>query len=167
MDHGAQRKLLRMVSALHLRGYQRLRIAPCMAPNGMSWRCSVAPVSNISRDHGALLVDWDGPAAHYTSGMEEEYFDWQDAAGATPGQLAELFIRRFPDIAAAGRGSDWVYAGWYLDMLHLTYPDRLPVAFGDYDPPGDCLTTVGGSPDVRVPLPPVGVGGASRRSPTG
>jgi len=65
------------------------------------------------------MVSWDTLAAHYSSGSEREYFNWKDAGHATPSKLADLFIERFPEIAAAGRGSDWLYAGWYLDMLHL------------------------------------------------
>jgi len=164
MDYSVQRKVLRMVSSLHLRGYQRLRIAPGSAPNGMSWRCTVTPVTNISRRHGARLIDWDTLTAHYTSGMKAEYFDWTDAVRATPGDLATLFIQRFPEIARAGYGADWEYAGWYLHMLHLTHPDRFPIAYDDGGCPDDCLVTEGGEPRARIPLPPPGLG-TSRDGP--
>jgi hypothetical protein len=83
------------------------------------------------------MLSWDKLTAHYTSGQERKYFGWEDAAHLTPSRLAELFIERFPDIAEAGRGSDWVYAGWYLDMLHLTYPDTFPIAYADRGLPRD------------------------------
>ncbi len=104
------------------------------------------------------MLSWEMLAAHYSSGQERNYFDWKDASHVTPSRLAELFIERFPAIAEAGRGSDWVYAGWYLEMLNLTYPNRLPVAYADWDLPSDCLTTVGESSEIRIPLPPPGWG---------
>jgi hypothetical protein len=154
-DWSIYRKILRMVQELHLRGYQRIRIAPSMAPSGCYWRCGVTPVSNIRGTHGALADPNERLVAHYTSGMERNYFDWTDARHATPGKLAELFIERFPEIAEEGKGSDWVYAGWYVEMMHLTYPDAFPYAFADYVPPGDVLYANGGR-RLTLPLPPPG-----------
>src|SRR5437016_1566977 len=121
MDHRIYRKVLAMVTELHVRGYQRLRIAPGMSASGCSWRCSITPATNISNRHGARMLSWDTLAAHYSSSQEREYFEWKDAAHASPSRLARIFIERFPEIAEAGRGSDWIYAGWYLEMLNLTY----------------------------------------------
>jgi hypothetical protein len=153
------RKLLRTVSELHVRGYQRLRISPGMAASGMYWRCPITPVTNISRTHGARMVSWDGPlVVPYTSGQEKEYFGIKGIGHLTASRLADLFVSRFPDIAKEGAGSDWLYAGWYLEMLHLTYPARYPIAYADWDLPSDLLATVGDGPDVSVPLPPPGLG---------
>ena len=152
--YATYRKVLLMVSELHVRGYQRLRIAPGMSPSGCHWRCSITPASNISSEHGARLVSWDTLAAHYSSSSGSEYFEWTDASRLTPSRLAVRFIERFPDIAAAGRGSDWPYAGWYVEMLGITYPDTFPIAYADWDLPPDYLATTGRRPDVRVPLPP-------------
>jgi hypothetical protein len=160
MDCRAYRKVLRMVSELHVRGYQRLRIAPGMSPSGGYWRCSITPVTNISGRHGARMLSWDRLAAHYSSGQERKYFKWEDAAHVTPSQLAELFIKRFPEIAEAGRGADWVYAGWFLEMLNLTYPNSFPIAYADWDLPFDRLATTGERSGVRIPLPPTGWGPA-------
>lgn len=154
------RKILRVVSDLHVRGFQRIRIAPGVSASGMIWRCAITPASNISSEHGARIVSWDNLAAHYASSSEEKYFGWTDVVRATPGMLAELFIARFPMIVEAGRGSDWLYAGWYLEMLHLTYPDAFPIAYADWELPRDHLTTMGGRSDVRIPLPPPGTGRA-------
>lgn len=158
MDYRAYRKVLRMVSELHVRGYQRLRIAPGMSPSGCHWRCSITTATNISNRHGAWMLSWDTLAAHYTSGQEKKYFGWEDAAYVTPSRLAELFIERFPAIAEAGRGSDWMYAGWYLDMLHQTYPNNFPIAYADWELPEGCLATTGEKPNVQIPLPPPGWG---------
>ena len=40
------------------------------------------------------------------------------------------FVERFPSVVEAGRGSDWPYAGWYMEMLRLTHPDQFPYAVG-------------------------------------
>ena len=144
-----------MVGELHLRGYQRLRIAPGMSASGCYWRCSVTPASNVLASHGARLRDWE-KAAHYTSGMEAKYFDWADAAHCTPSRLAELFLVRFPDIAAAGHGSDWLYAGWYVEMLHRTYPDLFPIAYADWTVSENRLDTTGGREGIQLLLPPPG-----------
>jgi hypothetical protein len=120
------RKVLRNVQELHLRGYQRIRISPFRSPSGFHWRCLITPASNILVEHGAEIANHEGPIALYTTGMEKKYFEWTDAAGKTASQLANIFIERFPEIARAGRGRDWSYAGWYAEMLHLTYPDHVP-----------------------------------------
>jgi len=158
MEYRICRKVLRMVTELHVRGFQRLRIAPGMSPSGGSWRCSITPVTNISGRHGARMLSGDRLAAHYTSAQQGKYFDWPDAAHVTPSRLADLFIERFPRIVEAGRGAEWVYAGGYLEMLHLTYPDSFPIAYADKELPGDCLASTGGRSNLRIPLPPPGWG---------
>lgn len=152
------RKVLRMVTELHMRGYQQLRIAPGMSPSGCHWRCAITPVTNISNRHGARMLSWNSLVAHYTSGQKHMYFGWEDAAHFTPSSLADLFIDRFPEIAKAGHGSDWVYAGWYLEMLKLTYPESFPIAYADWDLPKDCLASTGGRDSIQIPLPPPGLG---------
>jgi hypothetical protein len=152
----ACRLLLRVVQELHLRGHQRLRIAPGMAPSGAYWRCAVAPVTSMLRSHGAVMAEGSGLAATYSSGMGAELFGWSDAAGKSPAELAEMFIERFPDVAAAGRGSDWAYAGWYVEMLHLTDPDALPYCYSDWPDTGSGFVPTLGPRKVRVPQPPPG-----------
>ncbi|HEU0034750.1 MAG TPA: hypothetical protein VFQ53_29200 [Kofleriaceae bacterium] len=142
---------------LHLRGYQRLRISPGMSPSGMHWRCAIAPVTNILRRHGALIANHAAPAAQYSS-SDPNFFEWPDTTHASPSHLAELFIERFPSLLDAGRGSDWLYAGWYVEMLHLTYPDALPIAYADWELPSDQLATVGSERRIRIPMPPPGEG---------
>jgi hypothetical protein len=95
-------------------------------------------------------------AAHYGSGERDAYFGWSHCGHLTPSRLAERFIKSFPAIVEAGRGRDWMYVGWYQEMLSLTYPDVLPVAYSsDWGGEEDCLTTVGCRRGVTVPLPPV------------
>lgn len=157
MDIRVHRKILRMVAELHVRGYQWLRIVPHIASVG-AWRCGVTPVSNILAEHGALPDSWDWDILpQYSSASGRQYFDWDDAAHATPSRLADLFLQRFPRIARQGYGSDWVYAGWFIEMLHLTYPESLPIAQGDYySIPPDRLGAIGHEPLRPIPMPPPG-----------
>jgi hypothetical protein len=149
----AQRVLL-MVHELHKLGYQRLRIVPGMSPSGMHWRCSVTHTGNILAAHGAMMRI-EGEAAHYTSGQGNAFFDWEDARRDTARQLAGKFLERFAELAAKGRGLDWSYAGWYVQMLGFAERGALPVAYADWDeePDRDCLPTIG-NPDEALPMPP-------------
>jgi hypothetical protein len=128
----AQRVLL-MVHELHKRGYQRLRVVPGMSPSGVYWRCSVTPITNTLTTHGALFQDFERDVALYTTGMDNRYFDWPDAEQDTARQLASKFVERFPSIAEEGLGRDWVYAGWYVEMLGLAEQGCLPIAYSDWD----------------------------------
>jgi hypothetical protein len=151
------RRVLQMVAELHVRGYQRLRIIPFFRPTG-HWRCAITTASNTRPDHGAYWVDsTPGLYAMYTSAAGRRVFDWEDADHATPSGLARRFIERFSDLAAAGYGPDWLYAGWYAHMLHLTWGHGVPVAYFD-----DCTAPTwylwcSGS-ERKIPLPPPGLG---------
>lgn len=147
------RRVLSMVSELHLRGYQRLRIAPGLSGQGV-WRCSVTNVTNVLHSNGALLRE-PTLAVHYSSDAGRHCFDWPDAGHLTAGRLAEVFIERFPDVCQPSYGADWLYAGWYLDMLHRTYPDALPIADTGTGPFRGLLGTCGG-PHHELPPPPPG-----------
>jgi hypothetical protein len=127
-----------------------------MSPSGGYWRCAITAASNISTLNGALMVsDDDSLVARYSSADRRKYFGWIDASHVSPSSLAELFVARFPGITNEGRGSDWQYAGWYVDMLSKTYPNAFPIAYADWELPRGKLTTVGGK-EVDVPLPPPG-----------
>ena len=148
------RLLLAMVRELHLRGYQRLRIAPGFAPSGLYWRCTLAPASDISLVHGAMLSAGSS-AAVYSTGDGYAFFGWNDAAGSNAAQLAEMFLSRFPDLCERSRGLDAAYLSWYLEMLARTAPDALPYAYADWDLPTDFLPTTSKA-GLRIALPPPG-----------
>lgn len=147
-------RVLRMVHELHKQGYQRLRIVPGMSASGCYWRCSITPITDILVSHGAL-PRYYGAGIEYSSGMENKYFDWKDAKHDTARQLAAKFIERFPEVVRAGAGSDWNYAGWYVEMLGFAERGNLPVAYADW---------YGGAPDYlakdddrnELPFPPPG-----------
>ena len=111
------------------------------------------------------MLDWRERDAHYTSADERCFFGWDDVAHFTPSQLADAFVERLPDLAKEGRGSDWLYAGWYVEMLHLTYPDVLPVAYhADRDTIRDsegaftAIECIGERQGIIIPPPPPGYG---------
>ena len=155
MDLPPYRLLLLMVAELHRLGYQRLRIEPGMAPSGMYWRCGFASAVHFSPQHGAIIAA-SGPVARYSSGQARAYFDWPDAAGDTPEQLAHKFVARFPEIAMQSQGADAVYAEWYAEMLRQTEPDGAPIAYADWELEPGALMVVGEIARGSVPLPPGG-----------
>lgn len=156
-------RVLMMVGELHKLGYQQARISPGMSPSGMHWRCLVTPADNIRREHGALAVDHDEElVAFYTSGQENEYFGWSDARRATARQLADMFVERFPIIAERSLGEDWLYAGWYVQMLGVAERGHFPMAYNDWDDRSQAavLPTVSvgnDEPPPELPLPPGGL----------
>lgn len=152
----AQRVLL-MVHELHKLGYQRLRIAPGMSPSGCHWRCSVTHAENILKTNGAFMKEWNDECAHYSSGQENAYFDWEDAKHDTARQLAAKFLERFPGIVRKGQGVDWAYAGWYVQMLGFAERGAFPIAYSDWDerPDPQWLPTTE-RVHSGLPMPPAG-----------
>jgi hypothetical protein len=168
-------RILAMVGELHKRGHQRLRVMPYMSPSGMHWRCSIAPVLFFHRNHGAILGEpGDADAtqaaamiARYSSADGNHYFDWNDATADTARSLADKFLARFLLLAAAGRGWDYAYAGWYLRLLGYAERGWLPYVFADYEStsfervhlqdirPEECKPSAEEPP--VLPLPPPGL----------
>jgi len=148
-------QVLEMVRVLHERGYEHLRVAPGMAPSGMSWRCAVTHTGNIRPDHGAKARDFEADSAHYTSAAGGEYFQWTDAAEDTPEELAAKFIARFPEIAGKGRGPDPAYAQWFLEMLALARQGTFAISYADWNTERDpgFLDTVGAT-KAKLVMPP-------------
>ena len=114
-------RVISMVHELHKAGYQRIRMLPFSSPSGFYWRAWITFSDNIA-DDGYNLIDHDlddtrGLTAKYTSAQDNEFFGWCDAKNASARKLAQLFIDRFPIIADRGRGVDWAYAGWLVDLL--------------------------------------------------
>jgi DNA-binding transcriptional ArsR family regulator len=158
------RRVLQMVLELHRRGYERLRVAPGMSPSGLHWRCSIVPVTNIRRDHGAMVLDHEKESVRYTSGQESRFFDWTDAERDSPAELADKFIERFRALAAMGRGRDPEYARWYAEMHRATDPGGLIYAYADWELPEDHLPALGCTAEVEIPLPPAGEGASGTRT---
>lgn len=150
----AQRVLL-MVHELHKLGYQRLRIVPGMSPSGMHWRCAITPTSNVLSTHGAMPVNYS-KMVNYSSADKNVYFGWKDAKYDTARELAVKFIERFPEVTHEGLGRDWVYTGWYVEMLGLAERGIFPIAYSDLDDDPGWLNTTKGC--RLLPMPPSGEG---------
>jgi hypothetical protein len=108
------------------------------------------------------MVEWRDHDAHYTSASGRSYFGWEDLKYASPSRLADAFVERFPRLVREGAGSDWEYSGWYVEMLHRTHPDRLPVAYGDWLDTSRGLVCRGLADQIVIVRPPSGEG---RNSP--
>lgn len=148
-------RVLRMVHELHRLGYQRLRIIPYFGPM-QHWRCAVTHAGAVLTTHGAWGPDGDG-CAYYSDSAKNEYFGWHDAKADTAAQLAAKFVERFPALTRQGTGRDWVYVGWFCELM--TYADRgeLPYLFLEFSGPNDprfMPTTA--FLDSGLPLPPGG-----------
>ena len=128
-----------MVHELHKAGFQRIRISPAMAPNGIHWRCTITFAGNVAADGYSIVDRSDGKVARYTSGQGANYFDWPAAATMTARMLAARFIEAFPVIAARGAGRDWAYAGWLTDVLGRAEHGRFVYFHADYPLDGEEL----------------------------
>lgn len=153
-------KVLEMVSVLHQRGYERLRIEPGMAPSGMYWRCGITHAGNMDPENGALsLSGFNDENVPYTSAMRNRFFDWDDAPGLDAAQLAARFIEEHPGLCVLCRGKDPDYVAWYGLMLSLARKGGLPSAYDDEwgldDELPRWLSTMGES-DGELPMPPLG-----------
>ena len=135
--------------------YSTLQIARRSA--GTSWRCGVTPASNVQMTHGALAAEFSRHTAMYVSPQGNEYFGCADAHADTARELASKFVERFPDIAGLGRGPDWAYAGWYVEMLGHADRGALPVAYDDwYDAPDPRWLPTTEGVASGLPMPPGG-----------
>ncbi|HRF49775.1 MAG TPA: hypothetical protein PLC98_19250 [Anaerolineales bacterium] len=143
---GAALKLLRMVAELHRRGYQRLRIAAGIAPNGVDWRCALMPAKRVDPGHGAHEQVGNLMAARYSTAEDYHFFGWNDGGKMSVSEMADSFMRTFKTVCEHALGSDPVYANWFLAVVRAAEQGALPVAFGE-----DQLTQV--SEHLRTTLP--------------
>lgn len=160
----AARRIIEMTAALHRRGLQKLRIMPYQYP--IAYRIGVLPRALFSVHNGAWAPDAEGwYHCVNTSGNGSKVFGWIDAAENSAAELAEKFVRRFPEATAAGTGSDWAYAGWLVELLGIIdRTGRLPAVeaehftFGPYNSPGvPFIDYREGRPfEIGMKLPPPG-----------
>jgi hypothetical protein len=104
------------------------------------------------------VVPQKRPLISEVGNQDNQYFDWPDRKVATARQLADTFIERFGHIANAGRGEDWFYAGWYVQMLGLAEIGYFPFAYGDYLESDYFELVALGAPEPppHLPKPPPG-----------
>lgn len=139
-------RVLAMVGELHKAGYQRLRIHPWLHGSG-AWRCTATSADNVAPDGYSVLRGDDRVATH-SSASGSLYFEKIEGSGLNARQLAERFLEAFPVLAHHAHGQDWLYAGWFVDLLgqaETADSDGFPMWGGDQ----------WGEPDARwMPVPP-------------
>lgn len=128
MDHWSIAMLvLDAVADLHERGHQRLRIYPNISGSGLSWRTLVVDVDTLRIDPFGW-PDLTSPSFAYTTAARFNIGGMLADANSTPTEIADRVLAAFPDPQLAGRGRDWAYAGWYVEMLGLARRNHgLPV----------------------------------------
>lgn len=119
LDHWSIAMLiLDAVADLHMRGHQRLRVYPNISGSGLYWRTRVVDIDNLRIDP----FGWPDPSSAsflYTMAARSNVGGILVDANSTPTEVADRVLAAFPDPHQAGRGRDWAYAGWYVEMLGL------------------------------------------------
>lgn len=156
-------RLFEMLSVLHQRGYQRLRFLSYERP--VAYRLGILPRFRFSIHNGGWIPNDSGlfPMVH-SSSSGTRAFRWLDAENDTPEQLADKYILRFPEEAAAGFGPDPDYNDWFQQLLGHTRRGGLPAmaaeefSFGPYNAPATPIIFYGNEQriDLSLPLPPPG-----------
>lgn len=118
------------------------------------------PLLNTPLRVNLLPALW--PSTTYSSGQENRYFEWHDAQNDSANALALKLIERCPEIAEAGKGRDWEYAGWLVELMGLLERGGgLPVMFSEYDGPEEGVVGIfyydgSNRPPSEFSLPPGG-----------
>ncbi|WP_242637200.1 hypothetical protein [Enterobacter cloacae] len=120
-------RCLRMLSELHRLGFQHLRGMPYF--NAQGFRFAIAPRYYFS-DNGIAISAAKLSDEFVAITGADHFFNRTDTESNDARALAEKFITRFPDIALAGKGCDWVYAGWLLELIgFLKQSDMIPTVW--------------------------------------
>lgn len=124
-------RLLQGVTALHQRGYHRLRILPGMSPSGMYWRLTITNSDNLIDDVGCPYVVNFDTALHYSTGGLTEFAGGEVTVTTRPEAVADLILNELPEIAPTY--DDPGYVSWHADLLRLVEQSRrLPIAYAEY-----------------------------------
>ena len=146
-----------MVHELHKQGWQKIRIHSGLSASGCYWRCAIF-ADGLKPSQQAKYYKKIGPAnlvAHYTTGLDRQYFEWPDCEHDTARQLAQKFLERFPRICELGRGRDWAYAGWFSELLGHAELGRFPLSYWDgMSEDADQAVWLSFGEEVPFPLPP-------------
>lgn len=128
-------RVLRMVAALHGKGFHGLRVLPYKYP--VAYRIELFPASHTDRDgvknRCQEELDRKGLIPRHSGANAAKYIGWEDAAACSAQALALKFIQRYPALAQASYHLDFAYAGWYATLLaHCEY-GYLPYLFGEFE----------------------------------
>lgn len=149
-------RLLAMVHELHKAGYQQLRICAGYSPDGREWRCRILPSSQVRADGWTPAAE----GVQYSSSEGKRFFGWTDTDHDDARALARKFVERFPAAAREGTGPDWLYAGWFAEILGRAEHGELPVFYEGFE-------LQRRETDAPLPPPPVHTVRAESYDPTG
>lgn len=136
-----------LLSALHKRGFERLRLSAGISPSGLHWRYEIAPVASFNPD-GLTVKD-----KLYARG----------AAGSTGKVLKQLrrkrlrtsFRNAFLRLPRWAGARTTLTLGRFEHVLTLTAPEGLVVMYGEYhNLASDGIGVLRAKHRVEVPLPP-------------
>lgn len=135
IDKGIQPciRMIEMTHELHILGYQKIRIFPYISPSGCYWRLEWAPDYSFPSAITPPSISNEQEIARYTSGSEWAPFEWQNIKSLSALEMAQQFLLQFPELARAGKGDDWAYAGWLTRLLGEVRQGKLPYFLADWD----------------------------------
>ena len=154
----AARKFLELVSHLHHRGHQLLRIVPYVRDGPAPiWACDLVPASATRKDHGALTPDFEfGPG--FFSVRYVPNSPWPGFVDQSLDEAASYFIQHHFELAEETLGRDDAYVRWYEEMLVATAPKAFVASILYWKEPSDYMYVLNNVNEnkVFVPLPPPG-----------
>ena len=172
------RRWIEMVGVLHSMGFGRLRLACRWENAGPSpvWWGDIAPGSYFRSNHGSILArsphcdeeqavtkplkqnDLPMLSSRRCKPNRRDY-PWPDYDKGSVADAACGWVRRYPELAAEGRGEDLLYSDWYARMLLATAPAGIIAANFYFEPaPGYMYVACGPEGTDRFELPPPSTG---------
>lgn len=154
IDKGIQPciRMMEMTHELHVLGYQKIRVFPSMSPSGCHWRLEWVPDYSVPSAVMPPKHSNEREIARYSSGAGWHPFEWQNVKSLSALEMAQQFLHQFPELARAGKGDDWAYAGWLTKLLGEVRQGKLPYFLADWDIDlSSGIPMHGGEP---FPLPP-------------
>ena len=142
--------LLLAVHELHRRGYQKLRAICGMSPSGCFYRISLAPRDFMTSDIETSEV-YERLVLRYSSADRRKYFGLEGGFSGSHLDLADLIEREHAPLMRECLGSDWEYAGWFVEMLWFAMNGSFPVQFADWYETPRFAAEFGGR---SLPFPP-------------
>jgi hypothetical protein len=152
------RKFLELVSHLHHRGYQQLRIVPYVRDGPAPiWACDLVPAAATRKDHGGLTPNFvHGPG--FFSVRYVPNSPWPGFVEQSLDEAANYFLQQHLELAERTLGADVAYVRWYEEMLVATAPRGLVASELYWEEPPDHMYVLNvlNADTVYVPLPPPG-----------
>ena len=107
-------KLLFIAEELHNKGFEKLRVIPSEAPNGLAWRCGFITDTAL-KGESVIVTNWIC-----------KNFNIDKRIKLSIQQLTEIFEKDHPDFLNICRGKNKEYCNWYSNMLKSLKKGELP-----------------------------------------